>query len=186
MLKNMSKVSKLDTDVWKMENGQEKYNACPKAWEVIKQSSAINIPSNTLKYTGITGCCKQVVFYETNSTSSFFYGYSSFLGIWYQVMSDFSFFLSFAKHNLKTGTEVNGKPLYRKVGNERVHLSFSNVTKEYPTPWTMWGGSPGDHIGNIKIGPAQLRCPEDNPVRFFKKNIFCHLSYFYGFAILLQ
>ncbi len=85
MLKNMSKVSKLDTDVWKMENGQEKYNACPKAWEVVKQSSAINIPLKIKNYTSMTGCCKQVAFYETNSTSSFFYGYSSFLGIWYQV-----------------------------------------------------------------------------------------------------
>ncbi len=90
-----------------------------------------------------------------------------FLGSGIRWSQIFSFFLSFAKHIFKTGTEVNGKPLYRKVGNERVHLSFSNVTKEYPTPWTMWGGSPGDHIGNIKIGPAQLKCPEDNPVRFF-------------------
>ena len=80
---------------------------------------------------------------------------------------------------LKTGTEVNGKPLYKKIGNERVHLSFANVSSAYPTPWTMWGGeSPGRPIGNIKIGPAGLQCPEDNPVRTFlqKKSILSHLS----------
>ncbi len=31
----------------------------------------------------------------------------------------------------------------------------------------MWGGKkfrPGDHIGNVKIGPAGTRCPEDAKV----------------------
>ncbi len=39
--------------------------------------------------------------------------------------------------------------------------------RNYPTPWTMWGGNkfrPGDHIGNVKIGPAGMRCPEDAKV----------------------
>ena len=74
--------------------------------------------------------------------------------------------LQYQNKTKKAGIEVNGKPMYKKIGNERVFLSYTNFSfKWYPTPWTMWGGTtPGKHIGNIKIGPKGLNCPEDNPV----------------------
>ena len=95
----------------------------------------------------------------------FFYGYSSFLGVWYQV-EYFEFKASIPNQTKKAGIQVNGKPMYKKIGNDRVFLSYTNFSfKWYPTPWTMWGGTtPGNHIGNIKIGPKGLNCPEDNPV----------------------
>ena len=64
---------------------------------------------------------------------------------------------------------MNGKPLYKKIGNDQVYLSYANVSKQYPAPWTMWGGnSPGFHVGNIKMGPRGLKCPEDNSVNTYK------------------
>ncbi len=45
----------------------------------------------------------------------------------------------------------------------------------------MWGGKnfkPGKHIGNVKIGPAGTRCPEDAKVmsNFVKLNVFlCYI-----------
>ncbi len=62
---------------------------------------------------------------------------------------------------------ANGKPKYRKLGNENLLLTHTNV-QNYPTPWTMWGGPsffPGSHIGNIKIGPATASCPEQSKVK---------------------
>ena len=56
--------------------------------------------------------------------------------------------------------------MYRKLGNKNLLLTHTSV-RNYPTPWTMWGGNkfrPGDHIGNVKIGPAGMRCPEDAKV----------------------
>ncbi len=32
-----------------------------------------------------SGCCKQLILYETNISSDFYAGFSTFLGIWYQV-----------------------------------------------------------------------------------------------------
>ena len=61
---------------------------------------------------------------------------------------------------------ANEKPKYRKLGNENLLLTYTNV-QNYPTPWTMWGGPsfiPGSHIGNIKIGPATASCPEQSKV----------------------
>ncbi len=52
-----------------------------------------------------------------------------------------------------------------------MYLAYSNISGgQYPTPWTMWAGpvkKPGDHVGNIKIGPAHLKCPEDYAVGVF-------------------
>ncbi len=71
----------------------------------------------------------------------------------------------------KDGEIVNGKPVYRKLGNENLFLAYSNVVSDhYPVPWTMWGGpnrQPGDHVGNIKIGPKNLSCPENHTVNYF-------------------
>ncbi len=39
--------------------------------------------------------------------------------------------------------------------------------KELPNPWTMWGGYSlykGSHIGNVKIGPKGVQCPEMSSV----------------------
>ncbi len=111
------------------------------------------------------GCCQQIIVYETNKTSDFFYGFSIFLGVWYQVCQNDENTCVYFNALLQTGIQVNGKQLYKKIGNGKVHLSFTNVTESYPTPWTMWGGkSPGSHVGNIKIGPRQLKCPEDSSV----------------------
>ncbi len=57
---------------------------------------------------------------------------------------------------------VNNRPLYKKIENNNVFLAFTNVSY-YPAPWTMWGGpksSIGSHVGNIKLGPKGLLCPE--------------------------
>ena len=71
----------------------------------------------------------------------------------------------------------NNKPIYRKLGNRNLFLAYSNVLNDkYPVPWTMWGGPvhhPGDHIGNIKIGPSNLSCPEQFSV-CFKKHMWCN------------
>ncbi len=32
-----------------------------------------------------SGCCKQLILYETNRSSDFYAGFSTFLGFWYQV-----------------------------------------------------------------------------------------------------
>ncbi len=69
---------------------------------------------------------------------------------------------------------VNGKPRYKKLGNEKLFLTYTNVPK-YPTPWTMWGGPnfiPGSHIGNIKIGPSTANCPEHSKVKIRTDYIF--------------
>ncbi len=62
---------------------------------------------------------------------------------------------------------MNGKPVYRKIGNNLLRLVYTNKTG-YPTPWTMWGTSvywTRTHIGNIKIGPQGLGCPENGKVK---------------------
>ncbi len=75
----------------------------------------------------------------------------------------------FISNQFQDGTK-NNKPIYRKLGNRNLFLAYSNVLNdEYPVPWTMWGGPvhhPGDHIGNIKIGPSNLSCPEQFSVCF--------------------
>ncbi len=66
----------------------------------------------------------------------------------------------------KTDEVVNEKPYYMRVGNPRLSLGFSN-TKNYPTPWTMWGlrsQNKRSHIGDIKIGPEGVKCPEFSTV----------------------
>ncbi len=94
----------------------------------------------------------------------------------------------------KDGKIMNGKPVYRKLGNENMFLAYSNVlNNHYPVPWTMWGGpnrQPGDHVGNIKIGPKNLSCPENFSVQHLKclaspvNKIMCFLTlqvlYFYS------
>ncbi len=68
----------------------------------------------------------------------------------------------------KNGDVVNGKPLYKKVGNELLYLAYTNVSG-YETLWTMWGGSidPDQvRIGNVKIGPKGIQCPEQQQVMF--------------------
>ncbi len=67
----------------------------------------------------------------------------------------------------QTDEKVNDKPVYERLGNRNMHLSFTNVSA-YPTPWTMWAGDDypsGSHIGNIKIGPSDIDCPENNMVK---------------------
>ncbi len=62
---------------------------------------------------------------------------------------------------------INDRPYYRSLRNNHLYLAYSNVSN-YPTPWTMWGGNlypPGSHKGNIKIGSANTKCPEDNKER---------------------
>ncbi len=69
---------------------------------------------------------------------------------------------------LKDGTMFNGKPLYRKNGNKDLYLAYSNIS-DYAAPWTMWGNKwlqqNMPYIGNIKIGPKNLQCPENNSVK---------------------
>ncbi len=70
------------------------------------------------------------------------------------------------KYSIKNGTSLNGKPLYKKVGNELLFLAYTNVSN-YATPWTMWGGSidlDRVRLGNIKIGPKGIQCPEHQHV----------------------
>ncbi len=61
---------------------------------------------------------------------------------------------------------INNRPFYTRVGNPRLTLSFTDV-EDYPTPWTMWGSPSrikGTHIGNVKIGPKNIYCPEKSTV----------------------
>ncbi len=76
---------------------------------------------------------------------------------------------------------VNGRPIYRKIGNRNLYLAFSNVSN-YPVPWTMWAGprkKPGDHIGNIKISPGENNCPQnpkvplDSSLALYVRIVFC-------------
>ena len=70
----------------------------------------------------------------------------------------------------QTGEMVNSKPIYTKVGNPRIALGFADI-KNYPTPWTMWGGlsyNKGSHMGNVKIGPRNVTCPEMSTVSLCK------------------
>ncbi len=95
----------------------------------------------------------------------------------------------------KDGKIMNGKPVYRKLGNENMFLAYSNVlNNHYPVPWTMWGGpnrQPGDHVGNIKIGPKNLSCPENFSVQHLKclaspvNKILCFLPYRFSIFILI-
>ena len=67
---------------------------------------------------------------------------------------------------VKTNKSINGKPVYERLGNKNMHLSTTNV-KNYPTPWIMWAGESypaGSNVGNIKMGPATLDCPENTLV----------------------
>ncbi len=63
---------------------------------------------------------------------------------------------------------LNGRPLYRKNGMEHLYLAYTNISG-YPVPWTMWGSKwlllNQPWVGNIKMGPDSLWCPENNTVR---------------------
>ncbi len=59
-------------------------------------------------------------------------------------------------------------------------MAYTNVTN-YKTPWTMWGGSVKKHqeqIGNVKLGPTGIKCPEDHTVRKPAKNVLVLLKGF--------
>ncbi len=59
---------------------------------------------------------------------------------------------------------VNKRPQYESMRNKHLYLAYTNISN-YPTPWTMWGGTlypPGSFKGNVKIGPAGVKCPEQN------------------------
>ncbi len=46
-------------------------------------------------------------------------------------------------------------------------MAYTNVTN-YKTPWTMWGGTVKkyqEQVGNVKLGPSGIKCPEDHTVR---------------------
>ena len=71
---------------------------------------------------------------------------------------------------------INDRPFYTRVGNSRLTLSFTDV-EDYPTPWTMWGSPSrikGTHIGNVKIGPKNISCPEKSTV-----SVVTYISYSY-------
>ncbi len=46
-------------------------------------------------------------------------------------------------------------------------MLFRNIffpSKSYAAPWTMWGGTDqvdSIHVGNIKLGPEEICCPEN-------------------------
>ena len=51
-------------------------------------------------------------------------------------------------------------------GVHSLYIAMANITN-YTTPWIMWGGNvegPGSHIGNIKIGFEQSKCPDNYKV----------------------
>ena len=59
-----------------------------------------------------------------------------------------------------------GRPVYRKMGNENMFLSYINSSRYYESPWTFWGGPyqrPGSYRGNLKLSP-NTTCPEDYEV----------------------
>ncbi len=61
---------------------------------------------------------------------------------------------------------MNGKPLYKKVGNNLLYMAYTNVSN-YETPWTIWGGAINPeriNIGNVKLGPKGIQCPEHHQV----------------------
>ena len=75
--------------------------------------------------------------------------------------------------SLQTNRTINGKPVYSRVGNSNMHLSFINVSN-YPAPWKMWAGDSypsNSHFGNIKIGPKNLECPENTLVNVTRERI---------------
>ncbi len=59
-----------------------------------------------------------------------------------------------------------GAKSYHKLGNPHLTLRHTD-TPGYRTPWTMWlynSNKSESHIGNIKIGPANITCPEHSKV----------------------
>ena len=152
----------------------------PKCWDVqkqwtIKQAILHNIiewwntsEQSFLESGSKRSCCSLLTLSLQENDFDFLFMYEGFLGIWQQVQL-VTFFNSWAFFVWQQDGEVNDRPVYRKLGNENLFLAYSRVMEEdyYPVPWTMWGGPtmrPGDHIGNIKIGPKNLSCPENYSV----------------------
>ena len=53
--------------------------------------------------------------------------------------------------------------MYARLGNNNLVLTYTNVS-DHPTPWTMWSEKThplGSHVGNIKISPRGVDCPEN-------------------------
>ncbi len=63
--------------------------------------------------------------------------------------------------------DLTVSPIYeKKEGIKSMYIAQVNIS-DYATPWIMWGGpqqKPGSHIGNIKIGYKQAKCPESYQV----------------------
>ena len=68
----------------------------------------------------------------------------------------------------KTNRIINGKPMYVRLGNTNLQLTYTNESG-YPTPWTMWTkkSHPLSHFaGFLKISPRDVDCPENAFVSF--------------------
>ncbi len=54
-------------------------------------------------------------------------------------------------------------------------MAYTNVSN-YETPWTIWGGAINPeriNIGNVKLGPKGIQCPEHHQV--MPKNLTYHI-----------
>ncbi len=119
--------------------------------------------------------------FPPNLTSKHCFGFSWYIPLHTSKNAVKSSFVIF-----KTDEVVNEKPYYMRVGNPRLSLGFSNA-KNYPTPWTMWGlcsQNKGSHIGNVKIGPEGVKCPEFSTVSSTLKHSLA-LCWFWLQTILL-
>ena len=63
-----------------------------------------------------------------------------------------------------------GYPKYHKLGHVNLFMVHTNES-DYPTPWNAWGWPDfrAPHIGNLKLGPKGIECPENATVDFQNK-----------------